>query len=125
MEKSDKTLEDLTDKGFPKDHHSDDEYEFPPIEELWAKIRKEREQNQQRSTSPTVMNSPTRYQEYLSQEEIPHTSDPIQTISQQSCSRAGDRSQKSQKRRGKKKKITSGQALRRSERIKALKGKTD
>ncbi|KAI0804905.1 hypothetical protein GGR55DRAFT_690862 [Xylaria sp. FL0064] len=106
IEESDKTPhKDLADIGFsgPRDGYGQDE--FPPIETLWAQILESRKQSQPPSASPTEAN--------------PAASDPIHTISPQSDSRAVARRQP---RRKKETKNKHGQAPRRSEWIKALKG---
>ncbi|KAJ3563022.1 hypothetical protein NPX13_g8344 [Xylaria arbuscula] len=120
MKESDKTPhKDLADIGFSgyRDSHGQDE--FPPIETLWAQILERKKQSQPPSASPTVMNSPTRYQEYLQREAHPAASDPMHTISPQSGSGAGARRQTGRKET----KDKHRQAPRRSERIKALKKK--
>ncbi|KAI1158989.1 hypothetical protein F5B18DRAFT_667139 [Nemania serpens] len=121
MKESDKTphkdLADIGFSGYCGDYGQD---EFPPIETLWAQFLEREKECQPPSASPTVMNSPTRYQEYLQQEAYPAASDPTRTISLQSGSRAGARRQLG---RGKEKNNRHGQAPRRSERIKALKRK--
>ncbi|KAI3335335.1 hypothetical protein F4824DRAFT_489579 [Ustulina deusta] len=113
--------EGLTDGGFPGDHDDHGQDEFPPIETLWAQILEEKKQGRLRSTSPTVMNSPTRYEEYLRQDMHLDALDPRDSIYYETSSGAGVRRHS---RKGKNRNNKHRQALRRSERIKALKTKS-
>ncbi|KAI3322895.1 hypothetical protein HD806DRAFT_523144 [Xylariaceae sp. AK1471] len=94
---SDKTLhESHIDIGFPGPHDGYGQDEFPPIETLWAQILEEKKRSQ------------------------PHSTNPIDTVYQESGSRAGARNQPG---RRKERNNRHRQAPRRSERIKTLKGK--
>ncbi|KAI1181416.1 hypothetical protein F5B17DRAFT_301136 [Nemania serpens] len=121
IEESDKAPhKDLADIGFsrPRDGYGQDE--FPLIETLWAQILERKKPSQPPSASPTVMNSPTRYQEYLQREAHPAALDPIYTTPPQYSSRSGARRQQGGEKEGNNR---NRQAPRRSERIKALKKK--
>ncbi|KAI0798398.1 hypothetical protein GGR55DRAFT_693211 [Xylaria sp. FL0064] len=94
IEESNKTPhEDLADIGFsgPRDGYGQDD--FLPIETLSAQILERKKPSQPPSSSPTVMNSPTRYQEYLQREAHPAALDPIHTNPPQYSSRSGARHQ--------------------------------
>ncbi|KAI1288557.1 hypothetical protein F5Y03DRAFT_389156 [Xylaria venustula] len=118
---SDKTPhEGLTDRGSPGHHDGHDQDEFPPIETLWAQVL-ENKQSRPPSGSPTVMNSPTRYEEYLQQQVQPDAPDLIQTIYEEPSSRVGVGRHL---RGGRGRSNRHRQALRRSERIKARRKKS-
>ncbi|KAI1286607.1 hypothetical protein F5Y03DRAFT_389379 [Xylaria venustula] len=117
---SDKTPhEGLTDIGSLGHHDGHGQDEFP-IATLWAQVW-EKKQSGPPSGSPTVMNSPTRYEEYLQQEVQPDASDLIDTVCKEPSSRVGVGRHL---RGGRGRSNRHRQALRRSERIKARRKKS-